>query len=186
MVQKLTYFIQVMPSLVDNAPYTVYECLYSGIPFLASATPSITPLLSKKEHHLFETKPHQLASRMVHSIKNGLSSAKSVFTSNDAEDAWMSFYSRLRLPQSASPVASDLPLVSVCLTHYNRPQFVQQALDSIEAQDYKKIEVILVDDGSNTTEAIAYLDSIQSTFDKNGWKIIRTANRFVSLLIFLS
>lgn len=168
-----------MPSLVDNAPYTVYECLYSGIPFLASATPSIVPLLAKQEHHLFETKPHQLASRMVHSIKNGLSSAKSIFSANDAEDSWMSFYSRLTTPKVVSP-SSDVPLVSVCLTHFNRPQLVQQALESISNQDYKKIEVILVDDGSNTTEAVAFLDSIQTTFDKNGWKIIRTANRFVN------
>lgn len=87
---------QVIPSLVDNAPYTVYECLYSGIPFLASSTPSITPLLSKFEHHLFSPQPHHLASRIVHAMKNGLSSAKKVFSIEKAEDVWTSFLSTLK------------------------------------------------------------------------------------------
>ncbi|MDX6677167.1 MAG: hypothetical protein QOE31_1219 [Solirubrobacteraceae bacterium] len=51
------------------------------------------------------------------------------------------------LTDSATPV-NDLPLVSICLPTYNGERFVDAALDSIAAQDYPRIEVIAVDDGS--------------------------------------
>ena len=38
-----------MPSIVDNTPYTVYECLFSGIPFVASNIPSIASIIAHKD-----------------------------------------------------------------------------------------------------------------------------------------
>jgi glycosyltransferase involved in cell wall biosynthesis len=43
---------------------------------------------------------------------------------------------------------NDVPLVSICLPTYNGQRFIGAALDSIAAQDYPRIEVIAVDDGS--------------------------------------
>eukprot|EP01110_Echinostelium_bisporum_P006623 TRINITY_DN2633_c0_g1_i2.p1 TRINITY_DN2633_c0_g1~~TRINITY_DN2633_c0_g1_i2.p1 ORF type:complete len:1926 (+),score=1092.00 TRINITY_DN2633_c0_g1_i2:39-5780(+) len=175
--------LPVIPSLVDNAPYTVFECLYANIPFLASATPSIVPLLANAANQnaqLFETKPHHLASRMINSLKTGVSPAVPVFTADRAEQAWMSFYHRVAAAQpvvSATPV--DTPLVSVCITYFNRPALVRQALQSIESQDYQNYEIILVDDGSNDTAAIRYLESIEPYFAQKNWKIIRTTNRYL-------
>lgn len=65
------------------------------------------------------------------------------------------------------------PLVSLCLTHFNRPHYLAQALESIHAQDYPNFEVILVDDASTQPEAIAYLNSLNEEFRSKGWKIIR-------------
>ncbi len=69
-------------------------------------------------------------------------------------------------------------MVSVCITHYNRPHLLQQALQSIADQDYDNIEVVLVDDGSTTAEALSYLTALQSSFDAQGWSIVRTSNRY--------
>lgn len=72
-----------------------------------------------------------------------------------------------------SESVKDLPLVSVCVTHFNRPHFLSEALESIRAQDYPHLEVILVDDGSTAPEAIAYLNQLEEEFQHKGWKIIR-------------
>jgi len=40
------------------------------------------------------------------------------------------------------------PLVSVILPTYNRVRFLQEAIDSVLAQDYAPIELLVVDDGS--------------------------------------
>jgi hypothetical protein len=68
--------------------------------------------------------------------------------------------------------------VSVCLTHHNRAHFLAQAVASLRRQDYSPFEVILVDDGSTQSEALAYLDSLESEFAERGWRILRQENRY--------
>lgn len=65
------------------------------------------------------------------------------------------------------------PLVSVCVTHFNRSEYLAQALDSIRSQDYPHFEVIIVDDASTKPEAIAFLDKLEDEFRAKQWKIIR-------------
>mmetsp|Transcript_10981 Transcript_10981/g.17954 ORF Transcript_10981/g.17954 Transcript_10981/m.17954 type:complete len:828 (+) Transcript_10981:247-2730(+) len=74
---------------------------------------------------------------------------------------------------------SELPLVTVAVVHRNRPAFVKQALKSIEEQDYLNFEVVLVDDGSDTAEALALLDELEPQFEKKGWRVIRQANKYL-------
>jgi len=76
-------------------------------------------------------------------------------------------------------VRSVPPLVSVCLVHRNRPQYLQHALASLEAQDYPNFEVILVDDGSDQKEAMDFLKSLEVPFSVRGWRIIRQDNKYL-------
>jgi len=69
-------------------------------------------------------------------------------------------------------------LVSVCITHRERPALLKQALDSIRRQTYKHFEVIVVDDGSERRETLAALDALEPEFAKRNWSIIRQPNRY--------
>lgn len=62
--------------------------------------------------------------------------------------------------------------VTVVLPCYNSHQFLQQTLDSIRAQTLPPSEIILVDDGSNDPETLAFLDSIDDDV-----QIIRQENK---------
>jgi len=42
------------------------------------------------------------------------------------------------------------PLVSVIVTTYNRPELCKRALESVQSQSYDQLEVIVVEDGTNT------------------------------------
>lgn len=46
------------------------------------------------------------------------------------------------------------PLVSVVILSYNRPDFLQQALQSIAAQTYSRLEIVVVDNPSSESERI--------------------------------
>jgi glycosyltransferase involved in cell wall biosynthesis len=55
--------------------------------------------------------------------------------------------SKLR-PAKLSALLSN-PCVSVVVTRYNYAGFISAALDSVLGQDYRKIEVVVADDGSS-------------------------------------
>lgn len=46
---------------------------------------------------------------------------------------------------------SKLPLVSVILTTHNRNKLLRRALNSVRSQSYKNLELIVIDDGSETS-----------------------------------
>src|ERR1700686_4844626 len=48
---------------------------------------------------------------------------------------------------SASPIGA-MPLVSILIPSYNAARFLRETLDSLLAQTYKNIEIILLDDAS--------------------------------------
>lgn len=53
------------------------------------------------------------------------------------------------------------PLISVMIPTYNRAKYIRQAIDSVIAQDYRPLEIIVVDDGSTdeTSELVRQYDS---------------------------
>lgn len=57
------------------------------------------------------------------------------------------------------------PLVSICIPTYNGAEFLQQALDSIQAQTYSNMEVVVSDDASqDATMAIVHQFEQQTNF----------------------
>lgn len=55
----------------------------------------------------------------------------------------------------------EQPLVSVCIGVYNREQYIRECLDSVMAQTYRNIEVIVADNAS-TDETLAIVRSYPS------------------------
>ncbi|KAN0053237.1 hypothetical protein ACTA71_009686 [Dictyostelium dimigraforme] len=189
----------VIPSLEDNAPYTLYECLYNRIPFIASHQPSMVPLIELNDQSsvLFEINSKSLSEKLDEILLNGKHLiGRPIISKEKSESAWLNFYSSTIVSNSMnnkqqqqqqkqkkkSPnfeTTKDKPLVSICLIHFNRPNLLKQAIESIENQDYKNYEVILVDDGSTLIESIDYLYSLKDKFKEKGWKIIMTENKYL-------
>lgn len=71
------------------------------------------------------------------------------------------------------------PTITVVVTHYNRPGLLAQALSGLAQQTDKSFEVIVVDDGSSSAEAIDFLDALD-----RGWpgldrlRLIRQENKY--------
>jgi len=101
---KASARVAVIPSVSDNAPNSVFECMYAGIPFLTSNFPSISPFFASdasRAAHTFEVKPHNIASKMLSAARDGLSTAVPSFTISQAESVWTALYAKVQ-PSSVS------------------------------------------------------------------------------------
>ncbi len=174
--------LAVMPSVADNSPYTVYECLVAGVPLLARNVGGVGELIDKRDHTacLFDDNPNTLAIRFADVIRNGARVARLGFDLHANRRSWLKLLGELLAERKPKPLReSNNPKVSVCLTHYNRPKLLRQSVDSLLSQDYPNFEVILVDDGSPSKAAQAALDQLEMVFAERGWRIVRLQNGYL-------
>lgn len=170
--------LAVMPSLADNSPYTVYECLVAGVPFLARDVGGISEFLPEEQRSrfLFGDNPAELAEKIA--AATGKPPQRGTLAINMAANAcaWSTGLSRLAALCSPRRHSAGEPLISVILTHYNRPQLLRQAVDSLMGQEYRNFELILADDGSTDPQALALLRQLEPAFLERGWRILRLPN----------
>lgn len=176
--------LAVIPSLVENSPMTVLECLGLGIPFLAAEVGGIPELLcaDDRARHLFSPTPTALARAISQAVVVGLGPARlaAELETEAVDGAWrdvVATYAALPAPRKATEERT--PRVSVVLVTRNRPQTLLQAIEGLRAQTWQNLEVVLVDDGSDQPEAIAALDALEADFASREWKMLRQGNRYL-------
>jgi glycosyltransferase involved in cell wall biosynthesis len=76
-------------------------------------------------------------------------------------------------------VNTDGPKVSVCITHFRRPQKLRLALASLKAQSYQNFEVLVIDDGSPEPEVQRELAKISAEIEPLGWRLLVQPNRYL-------
>lgn len=178
----------VIPSLIENSPYTVWETLHLGIPFLASNVGGIPEMIDPLDRNyvLFDPIPQSLATKLSDVIENGFQKISSPAVDLEkVEDMWVNLFLEVKKNSSIRKKfmtffeVKEYPLISVCLTHYERPNLLEKALKSLYTQTYPKYEIILVDDGSKTQQAKDFLLSLEKVFKNKNWKIIYQENRYL-------
>ncbi|GAA6044330.1 hypothetical protein JCM8097_000926 [Rhodosporidiobolus ruineniae] len=167
--------LAVLPSLADNSPSTVLECIAHGIRFIASTAGGVPELVHADDQHavLFAPLVRPFADKLVETLarletKPWLPVRPAPATQTAAAD-WIAFHHWLAarptslLPSSASSFPAE-PFVSILVTHYERTHLVDQLLDSLLGQSYTNFEVVLVDDGSSSPASLAALDQLEQRY----------------------
>jgi O-antigen biosynthesis protein len=174
--------LAVMPSLMENSPYTVLECLMAGMPFLASRVGGIPELIAQDdiEEACFPLRASALADRLARALTVGQKAARASFSPAACRARWVSWHEHaaLREKPEDEPL-SKIPKVTVCLVHHERPLLLRQAIASLRSQNYSNFEVVLVDDGSQSAAATETLTRLEPEFRELGWKIIRQDNLYL-------
>jgi glycosyltransferase involved in cell wall biosynthesis len=181
--------LAVIPSLEDNLPHTVMECLLARIPFLTSRTGGIPELIAPEdlEDVTFPVDPTILARRIKLALQGGINLGNPAVEPNVNRREWIEWHEDIVAQAretdgvaicSSRQFDSD-PKVSVCLVHHDRPKLLLQAVRSIESQDWPHVELIVVDDGSALPESHRVLDGLEKQFSAKHWRILRTSNRYV-------
>lgn len=177
--------VAVMPSLMDNSPFGVYECLSLGIPFITSNAGGGNELIATKMHSsvLFDPNPSALSNRISDILENGCIVPEPSFDFEKNIEDWMDWHlwaNEQSVETVFNKTESHMPLVSVCMAHYNRGALLNNAIESLEKQVYENVEIIIVDDGSTDPEALKVLDQIENnTARRFPIKIIRQSNKYL-------
>ena len=135
--------LAIVPSLIENFPCTVLECLARRVPFLASAVGGIPEQIAvrDRERVCFPPRPDALAAKMEHALREPPAPASPAFDFVENNQLTVRWHEALvatakrnrEVKQVGRPAtAGDThPLVSVCLVHHDRPVFLRQSLESL-------------------------------------------------------
>lgn len=173
--------LAVMPSVADNSPYEVQESLCSGIPFLATDVGGIAELIMAEDRAgvLCEPNPIALAEALRKVFQAGAVSASPAHSRDSVGRAHRGLYAaqeqenRSILHTARCKPSRAMPLVSVCILHFDRGAELSGAIESVFAQTYKDLEIIVVDNGSRLTTALDHLDILERRYGSDGLRIIR-------------
>ncbi|QLC20914.1 glycosyltransferase [Parasphingopyxis sp. CP4] len=177
----------VVPSRLDENPIVVQECEALGIPVIMAASGDFSAESANRSDTITVVAHDHIAiSDKASEMILADSQIPATDTINaaiaDRRHAWNSFAESLSIdPKDRSQDHSDVnstadaPLVSVCVAHHNRPQFLKLTLESIVKQTYPNIEIIVVDDGSKPANAKAAEDIVAGVENAT---LIKTDNRY--------
>jgi len=189
--------LAVIPSVIDNSPFGIYELLGYRIPFITSTAGGGQELLhvDDKAHVLFEPHPHSIYLKLVEVIDRDLRFVRPGFDMVQSLRTWDQWH-RSKIPDKCSgqtnimsgatnvvmnspASASESPKVSICLAHYNRPVELAQAIESIENLEYDNFELIIVDDGSSYSDALEFLETLKTRSYKFPLKVLSQPNLYL-------
>ena len=178
----------VVPSTVENSPYAVSEALALRLPVLTSSNGGARELISPDcwATTLFDGSAEGLARAMRERCEKGVAAAAPAASSQSVDDAWLSFHeeqsvlvSRGPQPRQPPSAASERPLVTVGITHFERPTLMLDAVLSLLRQDYENVEILVVDDGSHTPGTVEALAAIEPTLVGLGVRLVRRSNGYL-------
>lgn len=180
--------LAVVPSLTDNSPCVIYECIRNRIAFLAASSGGIPEIVRPADHGavLFEPTARALVSKLrdVLGDRATPAPATAAHSSEAIANAWQDVLDRslanrhhASVPLNSGQIHN--PLVTVVVTHYERPHLLRQCLHSLELQTMDNFRVIVVDDGSQSEESKSSLSALEATPFRLQLKIVRQENRYV-------
>ena len=141
--------LAVMPSLEDNSPMAVYECLERGIPFVASCSGGTGELVTPedREHVLLEPTDEGVAAalRRVLSARGAPRSARPAFDDAVSLQQWAEVVARR--PRPVAPVRR--PQVDVVVVYRQSRDALVRCLAALAKQAYRELTVTVAAIGTD-------------------------------------
>lgn len=95
--------LAVVPSLGDNSPYSVIECLYEGVPVIATKRGGIPELFSARSPDCqVEANAESLGEALIDAVRNGAKRGVSARSIEKVNDLWLRFHREAFTRNSAS------------------------------------------------------------------------------------
>lgn len=164
----------VTPSLADNAPFTVIECLALGQPLLGARRGGIPELVASPAH-LVEPVARELARRLVEIAHDGLLPPVPAWSAPAAEAGWRELVNTTHPAGSRAADNVARLTISVCVPHFNDPAALAFTLERLARQTQPPHDVIVCDDGS-ADEHLPAWSALEKKYQRAGWTFLRASH----------
>lgn len=142
--------IVIIPSLLDNFPYTLVECITQGIPLFCSDFGGMAEICDPKK--LFSPNALDLT-RIFHSFRDGWVASAHKFDADDANRRILEWHNNLEETPCIRQIKRPHPRISVVISYYNHAPYLQNTLDCLLDNNLEDSEVVVINDGSTNAEA---------------------------------
>lgn len=134
--------VAIVPSIEDNSPNAVYECLERGIPLLASAAGGIGELIAPEDRArlLFEPTADGIAEALRRALADGVRPARPAFDAASSLARWGEVVAMRPQPV---PIGSERPHVGVVVVDRGSTEVLARCLGALDDQSYDDAEVVV-------------------------------------------
>lgn len=169
--------VVVLPSLWECWPYVALEAMCRNRPVLATPTGGFTELIRPGVNGWLTR--DTTAESLISSLEELLYDHEAAFQPrrtgapretalalghpDDVVERYVALHESRRRPQRTRPADASAPLVSVVIPYYRLSEFVEETVRSIVAQTYRRIELLIVNDGSFAADD-AILDELDARY----------------------
>jgi glycosyltransferase involved in cell wall biosynthesis len=136
--------LAVMPSLEDNSPNTVYECLEYGIPFIASRVGGTHELVADgdRDRVLFEPTADSVE-KALRQVLTGTEPLRPALPAFDPADSLAAWQDVLATPPSVAPRPGQSVPVDVVVAHHGSREALARCLAALGRQTYGDFQAIV-------------------------------------------
>lgn len=185
-LNALDYPVVVIPSPVENSPYTVLEAMMLGFPIISSIDGGGRELFQSDAYPgLIKISAENLANTLRAAIESKLPPPVPSQRPEEIETDWLYFHlasyrPRKEVASTHNRIArKSAARVTLAITHYERPQKLLGALTSAINQDYDNTEIVVVDDGSKSQATHAALEQVKVVLKRCGGRLISRSNGYL-------
>ena len=140
--------LAIIPSLAENSPCVVVECLLAGVPFLASDSGGTAELVANLDRArcLVPPDPAAFATQLREILAAGQGPARMATTQAETRARWRELVARGE--QNSASATTSRPHITVCMAVRAGDEIEPTTLDSIFAQTDVEVDISVVEYGA--------------------------------------
>jgi len=158
-IQAISYIqrcngVVIIPSILDNYPFTVIESIINNFRFIASDAGGIPEMIDPAVR--FPATVEGLERKLEELPRLDFARVRHRYEPDSAREAWLAHVAEVlaevRQAPSIQVLREEVPAVWVCVPFYRHDMYIGRMVSSFLRMELPQLQLVVVDDGTPTAE----------------------------------